>query len=106
MNRIPQWQKDFDRPASSSVSARWHRDLLPQAVRNKRDGVFAIGDVRSGLIKRVAAAVGEGAQVVAALHGFWPRRGRLQRRPAERAAKEQAVTGDTTGISYKDKDGR
>jgi thioredoxin reductase (NADPH) len=33
-------------------------------------GVFAIGDVRSGSIKRVAAAVGEGAQVVAALHAF------------------------------------
>jgi thioredoxin reductase (NADPH) len=33
-------------------------------------GVFAIGDVRSGSIKRVAAAVGEGAQVVATLHGF------------------------------------
>ncbi|HEY4163231.1 MAG TPA: FAD-dependent oxidoreductase [Dongiaceae bacterium] len=31
-------------------------------------GVFAIGDVRSGSVKRVAAAVGEGAQVVAALH--------------------------------------
>jgi thioredoxin reductase (NADPH) len=31
-------------------------------------GVFAIGDVRSGSTKRVAAAVGEGAQVVAALH--------------------------------------
>jgi thioredoxin reductase (NADPH) len=33
-------------------------------------GIFAIGDVRSGSVKRVAAAVGEGAQVVAALHGF------------------------------------
>ena len=33
-------------------------------------GVFAVGDVRSGSVKRVAAAVGEGAQVVAALHGF------------------------------------
>jgi thioredoxin reductase (NADPH) len=33
-------------------------------------GVFAIGDVRSGSVKRVAAAVGEGAQVVATLHGF------------------------------------
>jgi thioredoxin reductase (NADPH) len=31
-------------------------------------GVFAIGDVRSGSVKRVAAAVGEGAQVVATLH--------------------------------------
>jgi thioredoxin reductase (NADPH) len=33
-------------------------------------GIFAVGDVRAGSIKRVAAAVGEGAQVVAALHGF------------------------------------
>jgi thioredoxin reductase (NADPH) len=33
-------------------------------------GVFAIGDVRSGSVKRVAASVGDGAQVVAALHGF------------------------------------
>ncbi|WP_045836250.1 FAD-dependent oxidoreductase [Hyphomicrobium sp. 99] len=33
-------------------------------------GVFAIGDVRAGSIKRVAAGVGEGAQVVAALHAF------------------------------------
>lgn len=31
-------------------------------------GVFAVGDVRSGSVKRVAAAVGEGAQVVAVLH--------------------------------------
>ncbi|WP_293677076.1 FAD-dependent oxidoreductase [uncultured Phenylobacterium sp.] len=31
-------------------------------------GVFAIGDVRAGSVKRVAAAVGEGAQVVAILH--------------------------------------
>jgi thioredoxin reductase (NADPH) len=35
-----------------------------------RPGVFAIGDVRAGSVKRVAAAVGEGAQVVAALHAF------------------------------------
>jgi thioredoxin reductase (NADPH) len=33
-----------------------------------RVGGFAIGDVRAGSIKRVAAAVGEGAQVVAAVH--------------------------------------
>jgi thioredoxin reductase (NADPH) len=38
------------------------------ALETSRDGVFAIGDVRSGSTKRVAAAVGEGAQVVAALH--------------------------------------
>lgn len=33
-------------------------------------GTFAIGDVRAGSAKRVASAVGEGAQVVAAIHGF------------------------------------
>ena len=33
-------------------------------------GVFAVGDVRSGSVKRVGGAFGEGAQVVAALHGF------------------------------------
>jgi thioredoxin reductase (NADPH) len=39
-------------------------------LETTRPGVFAIGDVRSGSVKRVAAAVGEGAQVVAALHRF------------------------------------
>ena len=33
-------------------------------------GVFAIGDVRSGSIKRVAAGVGEGAAVVAQIHTY------------------------------------
>ena len=39
-------------------------------LETSRDGVFAIGDVRAGSIKRVAAAVGEGAQVVAMLHTY------------------------------------
>lgn len=39
-------------------------------LETSREGVFAIGDVRAGSVKRVAAAVGEGAQVVAALHAF------------------------------------
>jgi thioredoxin reductase (NADPH) len=41
-----------------------------RSLETSRRGVFAIGDVRSGSVKRVAAAVGEGAQVVAALHAF------------------------------------
>jgi len=40
------------------------------ALETTRRGVFAIGDVRANSVKRVAAAVGEGAQVVAALHSF------------------------------------
>ncbi|HEX6149582.1 FAD-dependent oxidoreductase [Nocardioides sp.] len=33
-------------------------------------GVFAIGDVRAGSIKRVATAVGDGATVIAMIHGY------------------------------------
>jgi thioredoxin reductase (NADPH) len=39
-------------------------------LETSEPGVFAIGDVRSVSTKRVAAAVGEGAQVVAALHAY------------------------------------
>jgi thioredoxin reductase (NADPH) len=39
-------------------------------LETAKRGVFAIGDVRANSVKRVAAAVGEGAQVVAALHGY------------------------------------
>jgi thioredoxin reductase (NADPH) len=39
-------------------------------LETSRAGVFAIGDIRSGSVKRVAAAVGEGAQVVATLHAY------------------------------------
>ena len=39
-------------------------------LETARPGIFAIGDVRAASIKRVAAAVGEGAQVVAALHSY------------------------------------
>jgi len=39
-----------------------------RSLETSQPGVFAIGDVRSGSVKRVAAAVGEGAQVVAQLH--------------------------------------
>jgi thioredoxin reductase (NADPH) len=47
-------------------------DVAPgrRLLETSLDGVFAIGDVRSGSVKRVAAAVGEGAQVVPSLHAF------------------------------------
>jgi thioredoxin reductase (NADPH) len=43
-------------------------DRLP--LETSRRGIFAVGDVRSSSVKRVAAAVGDGAQVVAAIHGY------------------------------------
>jgi thioredoxin reductase (NADPH) len=42
------------------------RPALP--LETSFPGVFAIGDVRAGSTKRVAAAVGEGAAVVAQIH--------------------------------------
>jgi len=39
-------------------------------LETSREGVFAVGDVRAGSVKRVAAAVGDGAQVVAAIHAY------------------------------------
>jgi len=39
-------------------------------LMTNRRGIFAIGDVRSGSVKRVASAVGEGAQVVATIHAY------------------------------------
>jgi thioredoxin reductase (NADPH) len=39
-------------------------------LETSKRGVFAVGDVRSGSVKRVAAAVGDGAQVVAAIHSY------------------------------------
>jgi thioredoxin reductase (NADPH) len=47
-------------------------------LETSRRGVFAIGDIRSGSVKRVAAAVGEGAQAVAAVHAFLAEIGRAQ----------------------------
>jgi thioredoxin reductase (NADPH) len=43
-------------------------DRLPHET--SRRGVFAVGDVRAGSVKRVASAVGDGAQVVAAVHAY------------------------------------
>jgi thioredoxin reductase (NADPH) len=39
-------------------------------------GIFAIGDVRSGSVKRVASAVGEGAMAVRLVYEYLVRAGR------------------------------
>ena len=41
-----------------------------QTLETSRAGVFAVGDIRSGSAKRVATAVGDGAQVIANLHSY------------------------------------
>jgi thioredoxin reductase (NADPH) len=48
--------------------ARDGRERAPLPLETSRPGVFAAGDVRSGSIKRVASAVGEGAMAVRLIH--------------------------------------
>ena len=45
-------------------------ELGRRALETSRAGIFAVGDIRSGSVKRVATAVGDGAQVVASLHQY------------------------------------
>ena len=48
--------------------AGWPRARRPELLETSRPGVFAVGDVRSGSVKRVASAVGEGSVVVQLVH--------------------------------------
>ncbi|KAA8888535.1 cyclic nucleotide-binding domain-containing protein [Nocardia colli] len=45
----------------------------PLPLETSRPGVFAVGDVRSGSVKRVASAVGEGAMAVRHIHEYFER---------------------------------
>jgi thioredoxin reductase (NADPH) len=56
-------------PAMSGVG-RAGRGQISRAARDERPGVFAVGDVRSGSVKRVGGAIGEGAAVVAQIHRY------------------------------------
>jgi thioredoxin reductase (NADPH) len=50
-------------------------EFPPLMLETTRPGVFAAGDVRSGSVKRVAAAVGEGALAVRLIHQYLARTG-------------------------------
>lgn len=55
---------------SSEDLERWHWPLrrAPYLLETSRPGVFAVGDVRAGNVKRVASAVGEGSIAVSFIH--------------------------------------
>jgi thioredoxin reductase (NADPH) len=50
------------------AAARWPLTRAPHLLETSLPGVFAVGDVRGGNIKRVASAVGEGSIAVAFVH--------------------------------------
>ncbi len=54
-------------------------------LATNRGGIFAVGDVRCGSVKRVAAAVGEGSTVVSAIHAYLAR---------QRATEEQQAAAE------------
>jgi thioredoxin reductase (NADPH) len=57
--------------ARESLDLTWSQlERRPLTFETSLPGVFAVGDVRSGSIKRVAAAVGEGASAVHSIHRF------------------------------------
>jgi thioredoxin reductase (NADPH) len=54
--------------AATADAPRNGRQPLP--LESNVPGVFAVGDARSGSVKRVGGAIGEGAAVVAQLHSY------------------------------------
>jgi len=54
----------------ADLGAAWALERAPHAFETSVPGVFAVGDVRARSVKRVAAAVGEGAVVVHQLHRY------------------------------------
>jgi thioredoxin reductase (NADPH) len=51
-------------------AGQWKADREPFALETNATGIFAVGDVRSGSVKRVAAAVGEGGMAIAFVHRY------------------------------------
>jgi thioredoxin reductase (NADPH) len=78
-----EWLEDCDVAVDEKGFVATGQDLtLP--LQTSVPGVFAIGDVRAGSVKRVGGAIGEGAAVVAQIHAY------LARQQAKAAAAPQA----------------
>jgi thioredoxin reductase (NADPH) len=60
--------RDLPSAVEPDQSPSWPLSRPPQLLESSLPGVFAVGDVRAGSVKRVAAAVGEGATAVSLVH--------------------------------------
>jgi thioredoxin reductase (NADPH) len=49
---------------------RWPLDRAPLLFETSLPGVFAVGDVRHGSVKRMASAVGEGSICIRLVHEY------------------------------------
>jgi thioredoxin reductase (NADPH) len=57
-----------DLRAEDLLATRWSLPRAPYLMETGVPGIFAVGDVRSGSVKRVASAVGEGSISVQLVH--------------------------------------
>ena len=60
--------RDLDASTGRIPPLAWPLTRAPQMLETSLPGVFAVGDVRSGNVKRVASAVGEGAIAIHLVH--------------------------------------
>jgi thioredoxin reductase (NADPH) len=60
--------RDLDASTGLVPPSVWPLTRAPQMLETSLPGVFAVGDVRSGNVKRVASAVGEGAIAIHLVH--------------------------------------
>jgi len=58
----------FIKTGADLVGPEWQHRRRPLAFETSMPGCFAVGDVRSGSVKRVATAVGEGAVAITSVH--------------------------------------
>jgi thioredoxin reductase (NADPH) len=57
-----------DLVVNGALPAVWTKQRYPYFLETSFPGLFAVGDVRHGSIKRCASAVGEGAMAVSFVH--------------------------------------
>jgi thioredoxin reductase (NADPH) len=56
--------------SDAAAADEWTAGRRPFALETSAPGIFAVGDVRSGSVKRVAAGVGEGGMAIAFVHQY------------------------------------
>jgi len=56
--------------ADAAATDSWMLERRPFALETSAPGIFAVGDVRSGSVKRVSAGVGEGGMAIAFVHQY------------------------------------
>ncbi len=74
------------------AAAHWPLARVPHLLETSLPGVFAVGDVRGGNIKRVASAVGEGSIAISFVHQALPDRRKLMMAEATCAHIEAVAT--------------